>query len=262
MKILNTFRLKKYFFKLLKILNIYDREYRLFQFDLREEIKFRIIYEKCKSYTMTSMERMYHLYKAIEYVVKNCIPGDIVECGVWKGGSMMLSALSLIYFNDIERKLYLYDTYEGNVKPTDKDIYHFSDRKALEGWDERESRGEKLYYSPLSEVKKNLYSTGFPKKNIKFIKGKVEDTIPNDIPDKISILRLDTDWYESTYHELKHLFPRLVLHGILIIDDYGVWKGARDATDKYISENNIKIFLSRMDGSGRLGIKLNESPKT
>jgi O-methyltransferase len=84
----------------------------------------------------------------------------------------------------------------------------------------------------------------------------VEDTIPNNIPEKIAILRLDTDWYESTRHELVHLFPRLSPYGVLIIDDYGCWQGAKKAVDEYISENNLRIFLSRIDSTGRIAIKL------
>jgi hypothetical protein len=86
--------------------------------------------------------------------------------------------------------------------------------------------------------------------------GKVEDTIPADIPEKIALLRLDTDWYESTKHELIHLFPRLQKGGVLIIDDYGFWKGARKAVDEYFAENNIQILLNRIDDTGRMAIKL------
>jgi hypothetical protein len=111
-------------------------------------------------------------------------------------------------------------------------------------------------YSPIDEVRKNVFNTGYPEEKIHFIKGKVEDTIPRDIPKKIALLRLDTDWYESTRHELVHLFPRLALYGILIIDDYGCWKGARKAVDEYISENNLRIFLSRIDSTGRVAVKL------
>ena len=90
---------------------------------------------------------------------------------------------------------------------------------------------------------------------IRFVKGKVEDTIPKNTPEKIALLRLDTDWYESTYHELTHLFPLLSKHGVLIIDDYGHWQGARKAVDQYFGENNIQILLNRMDYSGRMAIK-------
>jgi hypothetical protein len=104
-------------------------------------------------------------------------------------------------------------------------------------------------------VKLNIESTNYPKNLVHFVKGKVEDTIPQTMPEKIAILRLDTDWYESTYHELKHLFPKLVKGGIIIIDDYGHWKGAREAVDQYFTENGIHILLNRIDYTGRIGIK-------
>jgi len=222
-------------------------------YDMDKE--FVSIYNQCKKYTMTSIERMFSLYKTIEYIAKFKISGDIVECGVWKGGSMMLAALSLIKFNDISRKIYLYDTYEGMSEPTLHDIRIYDNYKAKNKWHQLKKSNLKWDYASLEEVKKNLYSTKYRKENLKFIKGKVEETIPKTIPEKIAILRLDTDWYESTYHELSHLFPKIVKYGILILDDYGHWKGAKEATDKYFRENNIKIFLNRIDNTGRIAIK-------
>ncbi|GAH62376.1 unnamed protein product, partial [marine sediment metagenome] len=175
------------------------------------------IYQKSKNYSITSLERMYSLFKAIQYVLKNKIPGDIVECGVAKGGSMMLCALTMLKMNNTKKKLYLYDTYEGMSKPTDKDVRSYDNFPAMDKWKNlQEKKINKWSYVPLEEVKKNLYSTGYPREELIFIKGKVEDTIPDIIPDKISILRLDTDWYESTYHELCYLFPKLSLYGVLI----------------------------------------------
>jgi O-methyltransferase len=83
----------------------------------------------------------------------------------------------------------------------------------------------------------------------------VEDTIPASVPEQIALLRLDTDWYESTKCELEILFPRLVKGGVIIIDDYGCWQGARKAVDEYFNKNNIAILLNRMDDTGRIGIK-------
>lgn len=100
-----------------------------------------------------------------------------------------------------------------------------------------------------------MLSTGYPEEQLVFVEGKVEDTIPRVIPDKIALLRLDTDWYESTYHELCHLFPKLSTGGILILDDYGHWKGAREAIDKYFLDNRIRMFLHRIDYTGRIGVK-------
>lgn len=230
---------------------------------LKEELSYDLdgefteIYEKTKQFTMTSIERMYSMYKATEYIINNNILGDIVECGVWKGGSMMISALTLLKMNDSNRILYLYDTYEGMNKPTEKDIRIYDNKPALNIWKKSQEKDFNRWdYAPLDEVKTNLYSIKYPKDNIKFIRGKVEHTIPNIIPEKISILRLDTDLYESTYHELIHLYPRLSLNGVIIIDDYGYWKGQKEATDKYFKENNIKILLNRIDEQGRIGLKI------
>lgn len=99
-----------------------------------------------------------------------------------------------------------------------------------------------------------MAATGYPKDNIIFIKGKVEQTIPGTLPGKIALLRLDTDWYESTKHELNHLYPLLEKAGILIIDDYGAWQGARKAVDEYFSTNG-PVYLHRLDFTGRLVIK-------
>jgi len=219
---------------------------------------FKEVYERTKQFTMTSIEQMYTLYKATEYIVDNNIQGDIVECGVWRGGSMMISALTLLKMNNINRIIYLYDTYKGMSEPSEKDIRIYDNRPALKKWKKLQGKDFNQWdYASLDEIKQNLYSTGYPKEKIEFIKGKVEDTIPNFIPEKISLLRLDTDFYESTYHELLHLFPKLSRYGVIIIDDYGYWKGQKEATDKYFKENNIKIFLNRIDEKGRIGLKLN-----
>jgi O-methyltransferase len=92
--------------------------------------------------------------------------------------------------------------------------------------------------------------------HVRLVKGKVEDTVPKNAPEKIALLRLDTDWYESTRRELVHLFPRLVPGGVLIIDDYGHWQGARKAVDEYIAGNQVKILLNRVDYTGRIGVKI------
>lgn len=220
------------------------------------DLEFKSIYIKSKKYTMTSIERMFALYKAIKYIEENNIEGDIVECGVWKGGSSMLSALTLLESKSSNRELYLYDTYTGMSEPTKKDVRNSDNSKAFSRWkDSQTNKYNKLCYSPIDEVQNNLFSTEYPRNKLIFIKGKVEDTIPQKIPKEIALLRLDTDWYESTYHEMTHLFPRLVSGGVLIIDDYGHWKGAREAIDQYIKENNIKILLNRIDNTGRIGIK-------
>lgn len=219
------------------------------------EKNFLYIYKKCKDFSMTSIERMYSMYKATEYISKNNIGGAIVECGTWKGGSSMVSAYMLKSLNDTSRVFFLYDTFSGMSTPTEKDINHFGVKAESKWRDMQKNNKNEWCFASIDEVKKNILSTGYPEANISFIKGKVEETIPKNIPDSIAILRLDTDWFESTYHELKYLFPLLSKGGVIIIDDYGHWKGAKDATEQYFKENNIKIFLNRIDYTGRIAVK-------
>jgi hypothetical protein len=220
------------------------------------EPAFREIYLKCRDFSTCTVEPMYSLFKSVEYIVKNNIPGDLVECGVYKGGSAMMMALSLIHFKDTSRKIYLYDTFEGMSEPTDKDVA-FDGQQAHELLNKTQREKDIIWcYGPYEEVKKNMASTGYDMNKVIFTKGKVEDTIPEVIPSNISLLRLDTDWYESTQHELIHLYPVLTKSGVLIIDDYGHWQGARKAVDEYFLKCSDKVMLNRIDYTVRTGIKI------
>lgn len=221
------------------------------------EDEFIDIFLKCKCYTMTSLQRMYSLYQAIKYISLNGVPGDFVECGVWRGGSAMVIAHTLKQLNDLNRKIYLYDTYTGMVEPSDLDC-DYEDTGAFEEWSSSQTENYNIWcYASIEDVENNLFLTDFPKENIVFVKGKVEDTIPDTIPEEIALLRLDTDWYESTYHEMVHLYPKLGNKCVLIIDDYGHWQGAKRAVDQYFEENNIHLLLNKIDYSGRIAIKSN-----
>lgn len=215
-----------------------------------------------KDKTMTSPQRIFSLIEAIKYIEVNKLEGAIVECGVWKGGSMMTAAITLSNLGNNKRHLFLYDTFEGMSDPTDSDISvgGQSARDLLKANEDRD-QNPVWAYSALEEVTNNLSSTGYPAQNIHYIQGKVEETIPKTIPDKIAILRLDTDWYESTRHELEHLFPLLVDNGVLIIDDYGHWAGARKAVDEYFRNLKIIPYLSRIDETGRIVIKNNHASR-
>ena len=212
------------------------------------------MYEQTRADTLTSLERMYGLYKAIEHIGAHGIDGDIVECGTWRGGSCMLAALALISFNDTERSLYLYDTFEGMTEPTDEDV-DYNDEHAALRLNDRYPSFRAIANAPLEQVRQNMLGTGYPPDRIVLVKGRVEQTMPATAPQRIAVLRLDTDWYESTRHELDHLFPRLVSGGVLIIDDYGHWKGARRAVDEYLAEHHVPMMLHRVDYTGRFGIK-------
>lgn len=225
-------------------------------FPLDFDSSFKEIYGFSRDFTMTSVERMYGMYKAIEYVTEKNLTGDIVECGVWKGGSSMAAALTMRKLRDTHRKIYLYDTYAGMTEPTGSDVPIQGKTPVRDIWLQNQFKDVNLWcYSPLDEVKTNLYSTGYPKNKLVFVEGAVEKTIPKIMPKRIALLRLDTDWYKSTYHELKYLFPLLTVGGVLIIDDYGHWQGARIAVDRYFKEKGINILLNRIDYTGRIAIK-------
>jgi O-methyltransferase len=207
-------------------------------------------------FTMTSKERIFALRKSVEYIVKHEIPGAIVECGVWKGGSMMAIARTLLESGNHERVLYLFDTFEGMPEPSDIDR-SFQGEGASYLLERSSKESSPVWaFSPLAEVKQNMQSTGYDEKKVIFVRGNIEETVPLHAPDQIALLRLDTDWYESTFHELTHLFPRLSIGGVLIIDDYGHWKGARAAVDRYLAEHNVKVLLARIDYTGRMCVKI------
>ena len=225
--------------------------------DLMTDKAFVKLYDKVRPYTMTSPERLYALYSSVQYVVKNNIPGDFVECGVWRGGSCMMMALVLMELNDRDRKIYLYDTFEGMSEPTEVDR-----QLTGEAADELLSREDRAdvnsiwCYSTIDEVRKHVLSTGFGADRFIFTKGKVEDTIPGVLPATISLLRLDTDWYESTRHELIYLYPILSEKGVLIIDDFGHWEGAKKAVLEYFDGMEPYPLIQRVDETGRVIIKV------
>lgn len=208
-----------------------------------------------ESLTMTSPERILALCHAIEHIVAHNIQGDIVECGVWRGGSMVATARTLIGLDDVDRDLWLYDTFEGMSEPSTKDVdFLGQDAAGLLADQNRDDEKSIWCFSPLEQVKDSMASTGYPEDRLHFVRGKVEDTLPTTQPNSIALLRLDTDWYESTRCELEHLFPKIVDGGVLIIDDYGHWEGCRRAVDEYMTANQVQIFLQRIDYTGRMGI--------
>ncbi len=216
----------------------------------------REIYQKVQDRTMTSPERIYSLIEAVKYIGRNKIPGAIVECGVWKGGSMMAAAEALRLHGDVARELFLYDTFEGMSEPGELDkTWAGESATGLLAVDPDREKNLLWCYSTLETVQQGMQSAGYPEERIHYVCGKVEDTIPATLPGEIALLRLDTDWYESTRHELLHLFPLLSKGGVLILDDYGHWQGARKAVDEYFDQYPQPILLNRIDETGRIAIK-------
>lgn len=217
------------------------------------------IFPKIRPHSITASAGplpLWALYKSIEYIVKNEVPGDIAECGVWNGGSMLLAAMALKHFGDTSRMLYLYDTFAGMPKP-DADLdRNWDGVSALDTWQSFADEGKPWGFGGTVEmVYEVMKGADYPADNITFVRGMVEDTIPSVKADQLSLLRLDTDLYHSTYHEFVHLYPTVASGGIVIIDDYGYFEGAKRATDQYIAENNLRLFLNRVDDSVRLAVK-------
>ena len=178
------------------------------------------ILREVRPHTMTSPLRVEALLAAVRHVVARDVPGAFVECGVWRGGSVLAMVRQLQRLGRHDRDLFLYDTFEGMTEPTE-----------------------------------HLRATGYPDERLHLVKGPVETTLPDHAPAELAILRLDTDWYESTLHELVHLYPRLSPGGVLIIDDCGHWDGCRRAVDEYFSTQAAPVLLQRVDYSGRLAVK-------
>lgn len=210
------------------------------------------IIKRVRPFTMTSPERVGAFIAAIDYVIAAELDGAIVECGVWRGGSMMAAALRLLQ-SDFRPELYLFDTYEGMPQPSPVDV-DLRGRPAQKRFARsRTPAGSRWCLAGIDEVRRNLESTGYPMDRVHFVKGMVETTIPAEAPEQIAILRLDTDWYESTKHELAHLYPRVTPRGVLIIDDYGYWKGSRRAVDEFLADR--PLLVNRIDITGRLIMK-------
>lgn len=207
------------------------------------------IYEAVKRFTVTGPAAVFTLCDAVRHVVRANIPGAFVECGVFMGGSSMAAALTAKHL-DADLDIHLFDTFEGMPPPTERDAFVLASRPVL-GFNPK--TGEPWTRCDEETVRANMAKTGYDPSRLHFHRGMVESTIPDRAPGQISVLRLDTDWYESTKHELVHLWPRLSPGGILIIDDYGEFTGARDAVDEYFAAE--PIFLFRIDYSRRMAIK-------
>lgn len=213
-----------------------------------------------RPYTMTSDLRLAALCDAVRHVVRHGIAGDIVECGVWRGGSMMAAARTLRELGAADRELWMFDTFEGMTEPGEADVsIHGESAAALLRASDPSDPASVWCRAGLPEVEAALRGTGYDPARLHFVPGRVEDTLPQHAPARIAVLRLDTDWYESTRHELEHLYPRLAVGGVLIVDDYGHWQGARRAVDEFLAREGpgggAGLLLHRIDYTGRSAVK-------
>jgi O-methyltransferase len=166
-------------------------------------------------------------------------------------------AATLLRHGDTSRDLWLYDTFGGMTDPTDDDVQVMSGRSAAEILREHERTLDDPFWGIAGRdaVERNLRRTSYPFERFRVVEGDVTRTLPETAPAVIALLRLDTDWYTSTRHELEHLYLRLVPGGVLIVDDYGYWGGARKATDEFMATLRPRPLLHRIDYTGRICVK-------
>jgi O-methyltransferase len=211
-----------------------------------------------RPYTMTSPDKLYSLISAVRHLARCKIEGAVVECGVWRGGSMHAVARALAAEGDTERDLYLFDTFTGMTEPTEKDKTH-GGRSAESLLASAERTARVWAVASVDDVREGLATLPYPAERFHLVEGPVEKTIPGQAPERIALLRLDTDWYESTRHELEHLYDRLVPDGALIIDDYESWQGSKQATNEFLAGLADPPLMHRA-GRSRIGIRPRPAP--
>jgi O-methyltransferase len=210
-------------------------------------------------FTMTSPERLWALRSAVKYVMARKVPGDFAETGVWRGGSTMLMAATALDCGDRGRGVWLYDTFEGMPQPQAVDVAVATGEAANDRFQASKTGADSSAWcdAPLDEVKANMARIGYDASLVRYVVGKTQDTLPEaaNRPGQLALLRLDTDWYESTKAELENLFDLLAPGGVLIIDDYGHWAGCMRAVDEFFAARDSKYLFNRIDSTGRMMVK-------
>jgi len=189
-------------------------------------------------YTKSGPERLAAMIEALRRIDRGTIAGDIGECGVWRGGNIVLARKL-----SPARVCWLYDTFTGMTLPEDIDVTR-SGKRAIDSYLGKKKPGGKWSAVTVEEVRANLQETGtLDDSRLRFVRGAVETTLRDagNLPDRIALLRLDTDWHASTKIELEVLYPLLQPGGVLIVDDYGHWVGARKAVDEYFGDRMPQI---------------------
>jgi O-methyltransferase len=205
--------------------------------------------------TMVSHERLFTTLMACKHVCNSAVEGDFVECGVWRGGNSLLAA-DVFRRAQQPRRTWLFDTFTGMTAPTDDDVKYNGNSAHATFLKKQRSDHNAWCYASLEDVQDSFRRRDL-EQHANFVKGDVLLTLADQpsLPQRISVLRLDTDWYESTRMELEVLYPRLVRGGVLIVDDYGYWQGAKKAVDEYF-QTVPRPFLQYTDQTGRVGVKI------
>lgn len=227
------------------------------RFGLEEEADIKAAARKVSTHTMSSFERLATLWSQVRHLDQTGVPGDLVECGVWKGGSSGMMALAHMRAGTPTRSIHLFDSFEGLPEPDAavdgaKAVRYSSNHAS----GKKESIGKCV--GPLEDNQQLMGEIiQYPRDHVVYHKGWFENTIPA-LPKTfgpIALLRLDGDWYESTKVCLDHLYDRVAPGGIVVIDDYGHWEGCKKAVDEFFRKRGIQPYLHYIDYTGRYFFK-------
>lgn len=201
-----------------------------------------IFREIVSPYSMTTAPRINCLFESLEFIRNNNIQGDFVECGVWRGGNILGMMKYLEFHNNTEPNVWLYDTFCGMTPPETVDV-DFMNNKA------EDILQDVFCLNSLEEVELALSHSNYPKEKVKYVIGDICQTLldKNNVPEKIALLRLDTDWYNSTKIELEVLWDKLEIGAPCIIDDYGHWQGCRKAVDEFLGNLSCEHEIEQID---------------
>ncbi len=191
---------------------------------------FSPIYERCKSYTTASVEQLYAIHTAVDYVVRAGIPGDIIDCGAGRGGSMMMAALTLGALGVLDRRIVMLDSYDMTPPGSDGPAIRAAD------------------------VRRLIETSGYPLNLVDLTPGMVEVSAGALPAGKIAFLRLDTNNYGSTKTALSTLYPRIAVGGVLLTSDVGALAGPRQAMLDYLTGQRTTLLLTRVDYSTRMAV--------
>lgn len=185
-----------------------------------------------KPYTKSNEARLESMAQALRKVDEDRVPGDVVECGVWKGGNIMLARLL-----SPTRACWMFDTFDGMTEPHPEYDIKRDGERAIDRYNQKKEGGTKWDAVSLLEVQAGFMELGLVTDKIHFVAGPVEHSLKTITPFRIAVLRLDVDWYAPTKAALEALYGRISFNGFLIIDDYGHWMGCKKAVDEYFRGN-------------------------
>ncbi len=191
-----------------------------------------------KAHTMIGIHRLDNLQECVKHVIENHVPGDLVETGVWRGGATILMRAILQAYGDTTRKVWAADSFEG-LPETDLERYPVDQKHGV-------LNKVNILAVSLEEVQSNFARYGLLDDQVRFLKGWFKDTLPHAPIDRIAVLRLDGDYYESTMDALKALYHKVSKGGFVIVDDYKL-EGCHTAINDFRKANNIFEPMQAID---------------